>query len=452
MKKIFTLAAAVLASFSLWADDATFTMSEIFDGTNQSAEVSSPVDAVVSTTTSKSNAKTGKLGSDGNYFEIVLSSTTFSAVSMNGYINTSSTDKNWAFQFSTDNGSSWSEEATQANDGDKTAHDIAVEVPIPEGANGFRVIRRAGTSTIVNSITLTLGSAAPQPVSKVTLEGPTEGFVGTEYTYKATANASNATFVWFVNDAVVEEVVSAIVKVTPPAAGTYNVKVGARNEYNEAEEWIYSDEMVVTISEKPIDPPAGEVCASLILATSGETPVKGGEAALAEGSVGGKIIFVGAKDDKFDASFVYTDFGLQMSKGGADSVRVVLDNNLAAGSVIELNIRVQVDSKERGFIIRNLAKEELLKAAWNPAEDDFERTIKYTVAAEDGIDGNNAFIIQRSNSAILKSVIVSGCGEKVPTAIDNTEATVKAVKVIRNGQLLIEKNGVLFNAQGTIVK
>lgn len=40
----------------------------------------------------------------------------------------------------------------------------------------------------------------------------------------------------------------------------------------------------------------------------------------------------------------------------------------------------------------------------------------------------------------------------LPTALDNTEATVKAVKVIRNGQLLIEKNGTLYNAQGAEIK
>lgn len=39
-----------------------------------------------------------------------------------------------------------------------------------------------------------------------------------------------------------------------------------------------------------------------------------------------------------------------------------------------------------------------------------------------------------------------------PTAIDNSEAEVKVVKRIVNGQLVIEKNGVLFNAQGAIVK
>jgi len=39
-----------------------------------------------------------------------------------------------------------------------------------------------------------------------------------------------------------------------------------------------------------------------------------------------------------------------------------------------------------------------------------------------------------------------------PEAIENTEAEVNAVKVVRNGQLIIIKNGVEFNAQGTIVK
>ena len=39
-----------------------------------------------------------------------------------------------------------------------------------------------------------------------------------------------------------------------------------------------------------------------------------------------------------------------------------------------------------------------------------------------------------------------------PTAIENSEVEVKAVKVIRDGKLFIEKNGVLYDAQGTVVK
>lgn len=41
---------------------------------------------------------------------------------------------------------------------------------------------------------------------------------------------------------------------------------------------------------------------------------------------------------------------------------------------------------------------------------------------------------------------------KMPTGIDNTNVTVKAVKRIENGTLYIMKNGVRYNAQGQIVK
>ena len=43
-------------------------------------------------------------------------------------------------------------------------------------------------------------------------------------------------------------------------------------------------------------------------------------------------------------------------------------------------------------------------------------------------------------------------GTPVPTALDNTNAEVKAEKFFRNGQLIIRKNGVEYNATGAIVK
>jgi hypothetical protein len=38
------------------------------------------------------------------------------------------------------------------------------------------------------------------------------------------------------------------------------------------------------------------------------------------------------------------------------------------------------------------------------------------------------------------------------TAVENVIATITAVKVIKNGQLIINKNGVEYNAQGATVK
>ena len=70
IKLLAVLLLSIVGVTQAWAADATFTMANnVFDGTNQNATVTSPVNATITTTTTKSNAKTGKLGSDGNYFE-----------------------------------------------------------------------------------------------------------------------------------------------------------------------------------------------------------------------------------------------------------------------------------------------------------------------------------------------------------------------------------------------
>lgn len=51
-----------------------------------------------------------------------------------------------------------------------------------------------------------------------------------------------------------------------------------------------------------------------------------------------------------------------------------------------------------------------------------------------------------------EAVTVTATFRDKATAIDNAEQEVKAVKVIRNGQLFIEKNGVLYDAQGAVVR
>ena len=87
-------------------------------------------------------------------------------------------------------------------------------------------------------------------------------------------------------------------------------------------------------------------------------------------------------------------------------------------------------------------------------------TVELTVTPEDGykaasVTAGNEVVVPVENvySFVMpgQEVTVSATFD-VATAIDNTEATVKAVKVVRDGQLFIQKNGVLYNAQGAIVK
>ena len=223
MATLITMMLSSLICISALAADATFTMASVFDGTNQSATVTSPVNATITTTTSKGNADDGKLGSDGNYFEVVLTGgDVFSAVSFNGFINTTTIDgKNWAFQFSTDGGSTWSAEVTQANDGDKTAHDITVGVSIPANANGFRVVRRAGTSATVNSITLSLGGGTPPcEDTKPTISGALSP-CGSTTTLSASGQTAGASLQWYKDGVAIAGETSGLLTVT--ANGDYKV-------------------------------------------------------------------------------------------------------------------------------------------------------------------------------------------------------------------------------------
>ena len=51
-----------------------------------------------------------------------------------------------------------------------------------------------------------------------------------------------------------------------------------------------------------------------------------------------------------------------------------------------------------------------------------------------------------------EAVTVAATFGDIATGIDNTDAEVKSVKFFENGQLFIEKNGVIYNAQGVVVK
>jgi len=69
------------------------------------------------------------------------------------------------------------------------------------------------------------------------------------------------------------------------------------------------------------------------------------------------------------------------------------------------------------------------------------------------VTGTNAyFYLEVTGGATVIGSIVIEYEEGGTTAVDNTETNVKAVKKIVNGQLLIEKNGRVYNAFGQTVK
>ena len=67
--------------------------------------------------------------------------------------------------------------------------------------------------------------------------------------------------------------------------------------------------------------------------------------------------------------------------------------------------------------------------------------------ALEAVEGVYSFVMPAKEVAVAATFVADS-----GTAIDNTDATVKATKRVINGVLFIEKNGVLYNAQGAVVK
>jgi len=105
-----------------------------------------------------------------------------------------------------------------------------------------------------------------------------------------------------------------------------------------------------------------------------------------------------------------------------------------------------------------------IKASWpnKKYRTPIGETVTLTVTPNSGykvvdvqVDGVSLNAVEGVYSFVMpaKDVTVTASFEQdEASAISNTNANVKAVKVVRNGQLFIEKNGVVYNAQGAIVK
>jgi hypothetical protein len=76
-----------------------------------------------------------------------------------------------------------------------------------------------------------------------------------------------------------------------------------------------------------------------------------------------------------------------------------------------------------------------------------------TVTTVDGVVTATG-IVQNPMAGVAIDITISGklAGDDPDTALENATVVVKAVKLIKNGQLIINKGDVEYNAQGATVK
>ena len=255
------------------------------------------------------------------------------------------------------------------------------------------------------------------PVTTVTISGPTEAFVGQEISLKATFDVVPDTIWWTDKFGTSLNCDKATLKFTPEAEGSFTFVAWAQNQYNTQP--AVSEIHTVGATVKP----AAVTCATIIPASSGTAPTEvGTEIDLDVNSEGGKIFVAGMKTP--GESIVYNSLGLGLMKGGADSIRVEFNNYIAEGSVITIKMAAG-GTGNRGLKLQTVAKSTLFDASWAPEAAGEVKEFEYTVPAGSKLIGDYRILLARNNSVYLQSVQMADCGAARDVPVD----TVPELKV-----------------------
>lgn len=127
-----------------------------------------------------------------------------------------------------------------------------------------------------------------------------------------------------------------------------------------------------------------------------------------------------------DGAVIAKQYGKYVQPNGKDRVITI---TAAAGAKVTINV-VEAISKD-GVTITGISE------AWNGFE----------AGANEFTATGNVVITTAAEKPKFSAILVEG-----GTAVENVEAAVKAQKVIENGQLIIIKNGVRYNALGAVVE
>lgn len=303
-----------------------------------------------------------------------------------------------------------------------------------EGKHKFLASQEAAGDVCAQESFLELTVLTKNPVTAVTIAGEKEGFIGDPYTYTATA-ANASEFAWYVNG-VNANTNAAEFTYTPQAAGAYNIVCKARNDFNEPDEWIASEPIELTVTKKVV------IMEDIYIWKKGSGYT---------GCVENPNVDANANNAETELAYSKATFTgvTKMSRADADNTEISLTFTAKEGMYIKSICTYGKLEEPEGAQIawdgKNWEKldaySESQKSFDAPAETFPETfTIKFIGVSKD------------SGGLWWRNALVTLGEKESATAIENTEASVKAVKVIRDGQLYIMHNGRMYNVQGAVVK
>jgi hypothetical protein len=486
MKKIFTLAAAVLASFSLMAQDYVTLFSTDFSDASweghdticNGATAEETVNGIFFRSNNNSKYYTiadGALtfcdnNSGNNYFmAIPVQNVTDSVIVVLGTVSNSQR-VNYLFRETNEiSASSVSMSSTAANI--NTNQSITIRYKMSgDGDEALVMLGRQGSGqkTVIKSITIYTIASAPlaDPVASVTVAGPTEAFVGQKASFSATTDVKANAYKWFVNDAEQEGATSAKFDFTPDAEGSYSIVCQAKNDNNA--DFVASEAIVlvasvkqaleqVSISENTTWDWNYAASVNEIKLTDATSPAKNERCLLAnldgmnnDANFNSQaLLFEGEYAMRIQSNMKLAQgqfMGFNTTVAGYLTVEYSNTGNRTAGEG-----ETEGQESERRFITVNGNLVEGDAGSMKSNETVLVENIP--VAAGDvAISALRPYSDNPEAIQYVRFYKIQFSTEPIATGINNAEEAVKAAKVIRNGQLFIEKNGVLYNAQGATVK
>ncbi len=469
MRKFFTIAAAILFAGSMMAEDYVTLFSTDFGSadwagvTTICAEANS-ANETINGITFRSYASPAKPytvdnangtltfcnnNSGNNYFMAIPVQGVYDSVIV--VIGTVSNSQRVNYLFKETNEiptSSVSMSSTAANI--NTNQSITIRYKMASAGDEALVMlgrQGSGQATVIKTITIYTLSSTPntEPVGSVSIAGPTEAWVGQKVTLKATTDVKADTIWWTDQYGTVQTSKKGVFEFTPDAEGTYTYTAWAENQYNTQP---VSLEHSVVATVKPV--------LEQVVVTDHTTWdfTKAGT-----GSIEWKDNTTPAKDvdtvlmANIDGINNDANFNAQaLMFAGQYPIR---ESKYCQGPYLEFVVNapglVTVDFSNTGT--KDVARYVMINGVVNTTVGSLNTTkvTSEAIHVEPGtVTIQGAFDDGTVQYLRIYKVVYQRTGW--PTAVEDNEVEVKAIKRIVNGQLVIEKNGVLYNAQGAIVK
>lgn len=315
-------------------------------------------------------------------------------------------------------------------------------------ADSLALGRVGSTSTFVLSIKVLRPAPATEPVTEVNISGETEMYVDRTITLSASTDVLADEYKWSVNGEDVAGATTAEYEFTPTAAGTYSIICSAKNSFNS--DWVASaaHSVVATVKDVLTRVDVTESTTWDFSKVSGLTEIKLTDATTPKKNDTTLLANVDdvVNDENFNSQALLFAGEYIVREGKYCQGTDLIFNTTVAGT---LKIKYSNTGSSNGtrYVWVNGAKidGDLGSADTNAHEA--------SVAVEAGEVRIAAGVKADSTREMLRfSVITFTKDDGGATAIDNTDAAVKATKVLRDGQVLILRDGKFFNALGVEVK